>query len=402
LFSEGTYAETANNGGGYLSAFVTDGFSVTSGSSGDDAVNDSSDTYVAWNWKAGGASPSQTYVVKVVSDGGNKYRFDDFGTSAITLDLQEGGTYTFDQSDSSNSGHPFRFSTTANGTHGGGSEYTVGVTTNGTAGSAGAYTRITVASGAPTLYYYCTVHSGMGGQANTNSTFGSTNLKGATQAVVSANTTAGVSIIKYTGTGSATTVGHGLGVVPNLIIAKRRNATDGWLVYHSSRGASAYLYLNTTGSGETGVSYPWNGTSPTSSVFSVNSAASPSSSGTMIAYCFTNIESFSKAGLYVGNGSLDGVFVPLGFKPAWILTKRSNGTSWWGISDSARSTFNQVANTLAADATTTESALTSDLKVDFLSNGFKIRDTDAYYNASGENYIYIAFAEAPFKTTSAR
>ena len=180
-----SYSNSANvTSSGLL---VTDSTGFTPGSAF------SSNNYVAWNWKAGGAAPAQTYVVKVVSDSGNKYRFDDFGTSAVTLNLQEGGTYTFDQSDSSNSGHPLRFSTTSNGTHGGGSEYTTGVTTTGTPGSAGAKTVITVAASAATLYYYCSSHSGMGGQANTNATFGSTNLDGSILSTVSANTDAGFS-----------------------------------------------------------------------------------------------------------------------------------------------------------------------------------------------------------------
>jgi len=109
---------------------------------------------------------TQTFAVTVVSTGyGNKYYID--GVQQATVNLSEGSTYRFDQSDSSNSGHPLRFSTTSNGTHSGGSEYTTGVTVNGTPGSSGAYTQITVAVGAPTLYYYCTNHSGMGGQANT-------------------------------------------------------------------------------------------------------------------------------------------------------------------------------------------------------------------------------------------
>ena len=113
-----------------------------------------------------GTTIAATYTVTVQSYlGANKYYIN--GSLQLTVNLSEGSTYRFDQSDSSNSGHPLRFSTTSNGTHGGGSQYTTGVTTNGTPGSSGAYTQITVASGAPTLYYYCTNHSGMGGQANT-------------------------------------------------------------------------------------------------------------------------------------------------------------------------------------------------------------------------------------------
>jgi len=111
--------------------------------------------------------PTVTYTVTVVDSGGNKYRFNGGSSNAETLELTEGTAYLFDQSDSSNSGHPLRFSTTSNGTHNSGTEYTTGVTTFGTPGSAGAYTRIKVATDAPTLYYYCSVHSGMGGQANT-------------------------------------------------------------------------------------------------------------------------------------------------------------------------------------------------------------------------------------------
>jgi hypothetical protein len=158
-----------------IESFDSNGFTI--GHQSGWVVNSSSTTIVGWAWDAG-ANSSKTYAVTVVSDGGNKYRLDGFGTSAVTLDLEEGSTYTFDQSDSSNAGHPLRFSTTSDGTHGAGSEYTTGVTATGTPGSAGASTTIVVASGAPTLYYYCSVHSGMGGQLNTNSTAGATVLSG--------------------------------------------------------------------------------------------------------------------------------------------------------------------------------------------------------------------------------
>ena len=143
-----------------FSSFDSDGF--TTGAQGSNESQNSA-SQVAWNWKAGSTAPAITYVVKVVSDSGNKYRFDDFGTSAVTLDLQEGGTYTFDQADSSNSGHPLRFYTASDKS---GGEYTTGVTTNGTPGSSGAYTQIDVDEDTPSiLYYQCSSHAYMGNHA---------------------------------------------------------------------------------------------------------------------------------------------------------------------------------------------------------------------------------------------
>ena len=214
----------------YVTAIGSDGWTI--GSNTD--VNASGGLTMGWSWSAGGASPTKTYTVKVVSDSGNKYRFDDFGTSAVTLDLQEGGTYTFDSSDSTVNSHPFVLGTSS-GVDG---SYTTGVTykldgvtktySQYTSGFSSATSRqliITVAASAPTLYYNCSVHSGMGGQINTNSTFGSSNFDGTIKSVVSHNSAAGFSIIKYSGTGSGgATIGHELGNKPAFVMFKNLEA----------------------------------------------------------------------------------------------------------------------------------------------------------------------------------
>jgi len=370
----------------YLATFGTDGFTL----GGNGKVNGGSTNYASWNWKAGGTSPSQTYVVKVVSDSGNKYRFDDFGTSAVTLDLQEGGTYTFDQSDSSNATHPLRFYTAADKT---GGEYTTGVTTNGTPGSSGAYTRITVAASAPTLYYQCSAHAAMGGQVNTNSTFGSSNFSGTIQSTVSANSTAGFSIVKYTGTGSNATVGHGLNTAPKIILIKNRDAAHSWSVYSKHIGNTKYLKLDTNSTEDTNATR-FNSTDPTSTVFSLGTHGSGNASGEeFIAYCFTDVTGYSKFGSYSGNGNADGTFVYTGFKPAFFLVKAIDSVQDWFIYDNKRETYNLMQTRLrpsTSDAENTNAAY----YMDFLSNGFKLYATNAGFNGSGINYIYMAFGQS--------
>ena len=392
ITSNSSAAETTHT---YFTSFDSDGFTLDGNVSD---YNKSGLEYASWNWKAGGTAPTITYVVKVVSDSGNKYRFDDFGTSAVTLDLQEGGVYTFDQSDSSNSGHPLRFSTTSNGTHGGGTEYTTGVVVTGTPGNAGAKTVITVAASAPTLYYYCTQHSGMGGQANTNSTFGSSNFSGSIQTTVSANTTAGFSIVKYTGNGTAgATIGHGLNAVPKMIITKDLGNGYNWTTYNSSLGATKYLYLSATNASAT-YSGHFNDTEPTSSLFTVGTDASTNGNGnSIIAYCFAEKTGYSKFGSYTGNGSNDGTFIFCGFKPAFVLQKRYSSSENWHLFDNVRDPFNAAAGADDALRPNLSNAEISNWGVgfDFLSNGFKARATDGAINQSGGNYIYMAFAEAP-------
>ena len=398
------FISTSSSGAEVSSTDTTQSFDsngVTVG--GNNVTNASGETYVLWAWDAGDNS-SKTYTVKVVSDSGNKYRFDDFGTSAVTLDLEEGSTYVFDQSDSSNSGHPLRFSTTSDGTHGSGSEYTTGVTTTGTPGSAGAKTTIVVAASAPTLYYYCSVHSGMGGQANTNSTAGASNFDGTHQSTVRANAETGFSISTHSRTTAASisTWGHGLGAAPEFAILKPYNGSYNWFVWHKSIGNRKRFYLNSTSAGNSYSFDVWSSDSTTLGIYGTIIAGGGTALD-CLTLAWAPIEGYSAFGSYTGNGNADGPFIFTGFRPAFILVKSSSSNiSGWAILDSERSAFNEMDDILEANNNNAESA-DQYSRVDFLSNGFKIRGAGTYgNNVSNTTYIYAAFAEHPFKTARAR
>mgnify|MGYP000628015731 CR=1 FL=1 len=232
----------------------------------------------------------------------------------------------------------------------------------------------------------------------------SSNTDGSITSTVQANTDAGFSIVTYTGNGSAgATVGHSLGTKPEMIILKERNASGNWVTYHEYANANAqngYIALNLT-SAWTSNSASWNNTSPTSSVFTLGNGTDVNTNNhTMLAYCFHSVEGYSRFGSYTGNGINDGTFVHLGFRPAWIMVKRTNTTGEWGMHDSVRDTYNVVSRVLLAESSSAEiGGLTF---YDFISNGFKLRDTNANRNASGSTYIYMAFAENPFKYANAR
>jgi len=221
------------------------------------------------------------------------------------------------------------------------------------------------------------------------------NTDGSITSTVSANTTSGFSIVSYTGNGTAgATIGHGLGSAPSMIIAKRRSGVENWAVYHSSIGASKYINLDTTTAEQSSTSR-WNGTEPTSSVFSVNTHGSVNGSGdTYIAYCFAEKQGYSKMGSYTGNGNDDGTFVYTGFKPAWIMIKRTDDVSEWNIYDVKRNPFNLTNLELEANTSDAE-ANVGEREIDILSNGFKMRGTSTFTNVSGGSYIYMAFAEQP-------
>jgi len=229
----------------------------------------------------------------------------------------------------------------------------------------------------------------------------SSNTSGSITSTVSVNASAGFSIVTYTGTGAVATIGHGLGVSPNMIIGKSRGAANAWGVYHISVGNTKAMYLNTTAAASAASSAFFNNTSPTSSVFSVGSAVEFNASATtQVAYCWAAISGFSAFGSYTGNASTDGPFVYTGFRPKFVLIKCSSTTENWSIIDSSRNTYNLSDSDLFPSLSNAE---TTNMGLDLLSNGFKLRTTNTVNgNASGATYIYAAFAENPFKYSNAR
>ena len=213
-----------------------------------------------------------------------------------------------------------------------------------------------------------------------------------------ANTTAGFSIVDYTGTGSAGTVAHGLGAVPHTIWVQNRDEGEDWAVYHrntSAAGNDSYLRLNTNDGAATAGTV-WDDTSPTSTVFTVGSNNKTNKDGVKyIAYCFTSIKGYSKFGDYQGNGNDNGPFVFTGFKPAWLMIKRTTANQW-GIFDNTISPFNEIFANLDADSNSAENTATNYDDMDFLSNGFRLREENDDINADGGAYVYFAFAEHPF------
>ena len=216
-----------------------------------------------------------------------------------------------------------------------------------------------------------------------------------------ANTTAGFSIVTYTGTGGNGTVAHGLGAKPNVMLQKKLGGAASWVVYHdkiASDPATDYLELNGT-IGAVDYATHFNDTEPTSTVFTVGTDGAVNGDGvTNVMYCFTEIKGYSKFGSYTGNGAQDGTFVYTGFKPAFILAKRTDAAKNWYIADSTRSPSNITKAFLSPNLNSAEdtSGDATDAYFDILSNGFKLRQDFSHLNASGATHIYMAFAEHPF------
>ena len=216
----------------------------------------------------------------------------------------------------------------------------------------------------------------------------------------SINTTTGFSIIKYTGGGSGgATVNHGLGAVPQMIILKRlQDSGYDWVVYHKDKTAGLYLN-NANNNNDSSSNNIWfNGAAPTSQVFTIGSDGRQSNSGKdYLAYCFKGVQGYSKFGTYTGNGNANGPFCYLGFKPSFLMVRLTSGSDDWQILDNKRSPINIVGGYLRPNS---DGATVNNDVIDFTSNGFKLRTSAGSWNPSGGTFIYMAFAENPFVTST--
>ena len=223
------------------------------------------------------------------------------------------------------------------------------------------------------------------------------NTAGTITSSVSANPTAGFSVVTYTGAGSGTpTVGHGLGIAPSLVIHKSL-LTANWLVNIGAVVGTEgrFAYLNLTNASD----FSPNVFDSTSSVLQLGNTPESNAANAFVAYCFAEVEGYSKIGSYTGNGNADGAFVYTGFRPAYIIIKSSTAAESWEIMDNKRETYNGSTAELRANLSNAE---TTGNNIDFLSNGFKIRTAAGQWNTSAATYIYMAFAENPFKNSLAR
>ena len=342
-----TNAAEGNYGVG-VKSFDEQGFTVSGTGQGS---NSSSDKFISWNWKAGGKTPSKTYYVKV---SGGLYQFiDDVSNSGgpanhPALSLQKGGTYTFDQSDSTNNTHPLLFYT--NNSKASTTLAGVTVTTSGTPGTAGAYTRVVIASDASTnaMSYQCNNHPNMGGSGtSTNTTLttthGQTEFGGSIIPIVSANKEAGFSIVKYVGNGTDnSTVPTGLddvdfAIVKNLdrgtAVANEAASDSQWAVYHKSLSTTQTIWLNRTDEAKTTVDNYSGGIKKNATNNSLIELINRTGSSltwaysvninteNFILYCWKAIPGYSAFGSYIGNSSTDGPFVYTGFRPAFVMCK---------------------------------------------------------------------------------
>ena len=229
----------------------------------------------------------------------------------------------------------------------------------------------------------------------------SSNTSGSVTSTVQANTTAGISIVTWTAANGAYTIGHGLGTTPAMVITKDRDTSErNWWTWHQAFGdpasAGGYVALNTTSAKATAANSIWGTQGLSSTLFGFD--ASTSQNDAHVGYFFAEKKGYSKFGSYIGNGSSDGTFVYTGFKPAWLMVKRSDGSNDWVIFDNKRTPSNVIRKYLYSNSSTQEDSASAGFSnmVDFVSNGFKLRNTFNNSNGSGVSIIYMAFAEHPF------
>ena len=411
LYPDRTDAEATGNATQSITSLNSDGFTI---GSSDNSINENNQTYVGWAWDAGtsntpisaGGLNSSAYNQSVVWSNGmtvssgsitnssNAFNGDlgDYAvanafSTNIVVNLGNTLDGVLEVYGSSGSTHDVNGQTklepNASGWH------KVGTCTSGTtttytcAGASNAYASIRAIRVAGKIL----VDQGTTPAVNVPSI----------ASTVRANPSAGFSIVKYALSGSsAETIGHGLNAPLGLLITKCVSTTNGWAIWHSAFSSTQGIAFTT---GAVGTQTWWDQSNMTSSVFAHKAGTTSPSGADVIAYCFAPVEGYSAFGSYTGNGSTDGPFVYTGFRPRWLMVK-STGTESWGIWDAARNTFNLVDDFLLAQSNNTEQA--GPQSFDFLSNGFKVKSQYALQNTSGQEYLYMCFAEHPFKTARAR
>lgn len=412
-----------------VTGFLSDGFSLGA-DAGSGGVNYSAsgytnEKYVGWSWAGGssnttiaaGSLNSSAYNQSEVWSGYPKtgtqpagaewtYAFNGNLTNGVYPNTNVTTTLTIDTSDRPTWSGSIRIY---------GVNYGGVVTINGTnvssatSGSLGWFDLSSILGSSGTLASFSLTNSGgnyakinaveLDGKLLIDAGVSVTNIP-SIASTVSANPSAGFSSVTYTGNAtSGSTVGHGLNAEPELVICKNRSTAVYWVVYFKALGATKVIFLNTTNAAQPDTN--WANTTPTSSVFSIGAGTNQNGSGNnQLAYCFSPVEGYSAFGTYTGNGSAtDGPFVYTGFRPRWILFRSTASGKNWFIYDTERDLYNVAENYLIADDPGAEAQFDT---LDVLSNGFKLRASDASFNASGAEHIWAAFAEHPFKTARAR
>jgi hypothetical protein len=416
LSSSTTAAEYTETTG--LDSFTSDGFNLDG--DGYYSINRSGHSMVAWAWDAGSSNTtiaagglnssvydqSQTFSTGLVSSTGSFYP----GEPATSL---FNGDISNSANPSSGGGSPLTFTPPSTLTYSSTVEIYTGASgthsfNGGTAISHSAFTWTTIASGSGTvssivvtgINYPAWRAVRIDGKILVDSGITPPNFP-SIASTVRANPSAGFSIVKWTGTGSAATVAHGI-AAPKFIITKSLANATNWITGHDSIGWGNFLFLDTTDAQGASAAV-WNNTAPDSNVFSVASSSYINPAGSdVIAYCFSPVEGYSAMGSYTGNGSTDGVFVYLGFRPAFLLVKNTASGLQWPMLDSTRFDYNGPNNPTVYTNSTGAETSNSDMYGDFLSNGFKARQTNGNWNASGATYIYYAVASHPLKSARAR